>query len=99
MPGKKHLRGASKREQRQYEHIKKSAQKSGRYGNRAKKWLHALSWNATKRSDAKKRNNQKARICAQISKSRCRTVAIRTALSLYMSETCLGLGCAFFQRR
>jgi hypothetical protein len=36
MPGKKHLRGASKKEQRQYEHIKKSAQKSGRYGKRAK---------------------------------------------------------------
>jgi len=36
MPGKKHIRGASKKEQRQYEHIKKSAQKSGRYGNRVK---------------------------------------------------------------
>jgi hypothetical protein len=36
MPGKKHLRGASKKEQRQYEHIKKSAQKSARYGKRAK---------------------------------------------------------------
>jgi len=36
MPGKKHLRGASPKEQRQYEHIKKSAQKSGRYGKRAK---------------------------------------------------------------
>ncbi|HEX4121680.1 MAG TPA: hypothetical protein VH619_13750 [Verrucomicrobiae bacterium] len=36
MPGKKHLRGASSKEQRQYEHIKKSAQKSGRYGSRAK---------------------------------------------------------------
>jgi len=36
MQGKKHLRGASKKEQRQYEHIKKSAQKSGRYGKRAK---------------------------------------------------------------
>jgi hypothetical protein len=36
MPGKKHLRGASKKEQRQYEHIKESAQKSGRYGKRAK---------------------------------------------------------------
>ena len=35
MPGKKHLRGASSKEQRQYEHIKKSAQKSGRYGKRA----------------------------------------------------------------
>ena len=36
MPGKKHLRGVSEKEQRQYEHIKESAQKSGRYGGRAK---------------------------------------------------------------
>jgi hypothetical protein len=36
MPQGKHLRGATKKEQRQYEHIKKSAQKSGRYGKRAK---------------------------------------------------------------
>jgi hypothetical protein len=36
MPKKKHLRGASDKEQRQYEHIKESAQKSGRYGSRAK---------------------------------------------------------------
>jgi hypothetical protein len=36
MPRKKRLRGASSKEQRQYEHIKKSAQKSGRYGKRAK---------------------------------------------------------------
>jgi hypothetical protein len=36
MPGKKHLRGAGSKEQRQYERIKKSAQKSGRYGKRAK---------------------------------------------------------------
>jgi hypothetical protein len=36
MPGKKHLRGATKKEQRQYEHIKESAQSSGRYGKRAK---------------------------------------------------------------
>jgi hypothetical protein len=33
---KKHLSGVSDKEQRQYEHIKKSAQKSGRYGKRAK---------------------------------------------------------------
>jgi hypothetical protein len=33
---KKHLRGASSKEQRQYEHIKKKAQRSGRYGKRAK---------------------------------------------------------------
>ena len=36
MPEKKHLSGASDKEQRQYEHIKESAQKSGRYGGRAK---------------------------------------------------------------
>ncbi len=36
MPGKKHVRGVSSKEQRQYEHIKESAQKSGRYGKRAK---------------------------------------------------------------
>ena len=35
MPGKKHLRGVGDKEQRQYEHIKESAQKSGRYGARA----------------------------------------------------------------
>jgi hypothetical protein len=33
---KQHLRGASNKEQRQYEHIKESAQRSGRYGKRAK---------------------------------------------------------------
>jgi hypothetical protein len=36
MPQKKHVRGGSSKEQRQYEHIKKSAQASGRYGKRAK---------------------------------------------------------------
>ncbi|MGA9883740.1 MAG: hypothetical protein WBQ34_08485 [Candidatus Acidiferrales bacterium] len=36
MPTGKHLRGVSSKEERQYEHIKKSAQKSGRYGKRAK---------------------------------------------------------------
>jgi hypothetical protein len=36
MPKGKHLRGGSKKEEREYEHIKKSAQKSGRYGKRAK---------------------------------------------------------------
>ncbi|MEI6350095.1 MAG: hypothetical protein WCP06_03195 [Verrucomicrobiota bacterium] len=35
MPQKKHLRGVSDKEQREYEHIKQSAEKSGRYGNRA----------------------------------------------------------------
>lgn len=36
MPGKKHLRGVSAKEQREYEHIKENAQRSGRYGGRAK---------------------------------------------------------------
>lgn len=36
MPEKKHLRGVSDKEQREYEHIKESAEKSGRYGDRAK---------------------------------------------------------------
>ena len=36
MPRGKHLRGVGAKEQRQYEHIKESAEKSGRYGGRAK---------------------------------------------------------------
>jgi len=36
MPKGKHLRGSSSKEQRQYEHIKNKAQRSGRYGKRAK---------------------------------------------------------------
>jgi hypothetical protein len=36
MPKGKHLRGVGPKEQRQYEHIKASAEKSGRYGKRAK---------------------------------------------------------------
>lgn len=36
MPGRKHLKGATEKEQRQYEHIKESAERSGRYGGRAK---------------------------------------------------------------
>jgi len=36
MAVKRHLRRGSSKEQRQYEHIKRSAQKSGRYGKRAK---------------------------------------------------------------
>lgn len=35
MPRKKHLRGVGEKEQRQYEHIKEDAEKSGRYGDRA----------------------------------------------------------------
>jgi hypothetical protein len=36
MPRKKHLKGVSKKEQRQYEHILESAREDGRYGKRAK---------------------------------------------------------------
>jgi hypothetical protein len=36
MPNGKRLRGVGSKEQRQYEHIKESAQKSGKYGSRAK---------------------------------------------------------------
>src|SRR5579885_324766 len=32
---KEHLRGVGEKEQRQYEHIKEDAEKSGRYGKRA----------------------------------------------------------------
>lgn len=35
MPQKKHLKNVSNKEERQYEHIKESAEKSGRYGDRA----------------------------------------------------------------
>ena len=35
MPGRRHLKGVDAKEQRQYEHIKDSAQKEGRYGQRA----------------------------------------------------------------
>ena len=36
MPKNEHLKGVGEKEQRQYEHIKESAEKSGRYGGRAK---------------------------------------------------------------
>jgi hypothetical protein len=35
MPEKKHVSGVSAKEQRQYEHIKEEAEKTGRYGKRA----------------------------------------------------------------
>jgi hypothetical protein len=35
MPEKKHLKGVSDNEQREHEHIKESAEESGRYGDRA----------------------------------------------------------------
>ena len=35
MPGKKPIKCVSEKEERKYEHIKESAEKSGRYGDRA----------------------------------------------------------------
>jgi hypothetical protein len=35
MPKKKPLKGVSDKKQREYEHIQESAEKSGRYGDRA----------------------------------------------------------------
>lgn len=35
MPDKKPVKGVGAKEERQYEHIKESAEKSGRYGDRA----------------------------------------------------------------
>jgi hypothetical protein len=50
----KRLRGASSKQQRQYEHIKKSAQRSGRYGKRAKE-VAARTVMKQKRGGKKKR--------------------------------------------
>jgi hypothetical protein len=35
VPQKRHVRGVSQKDQRQYEHIKRNAKRSGRYGKRA----------------------------------------------------------------
>jgi hypothetical protein len=56
MPRKKSLRGASTKEQRQYEHIKKSAQRSGRYGKRAKE---VAARTVMKQRGKKKRSKKK----------------------------------------
>ena len=55
---KKPLRGASSKEQRQYEHIKKSAQKSGRYGKRARE---VAARTVMKKRAAKKKHAAKKR--------------------------------------
>ncbi len=53
MPGKQHVAGASKREDRQYEHIKESYQKRGMSPKRAKE-IAARTVNA-RRSRSRKR--------------------------------------------
>jgi hypothetical protein len=56
MPRKKSLRGASAKEERQYEHIKKQAQRSGRYGKRAKE---VAARTVMKQRSKKKRSKKK----------------------------------------
>ena len=60
MPGGKKLKGASSKEQRQYEHIKESAKKSGRYGKRAKE-VAARTVNKQKRLKGKTKAAKKAK--------------------------------------
>jgi hypothetical protein len=55
MAVKRHLRGASSKQQRQYEHIKKSAQRSGRYGKRAKQVAARTVMKQRKRGKSKKK--------------------------------------------
>lgn len=58
MAVKRHLRGASSKEQRQYEHIKKSAQRSGKYGKRAKEVAARV---VMKQHSKKKRSRSRSR--------------------------------------
>jgi len=53
MPGRKGLKGATKKEKRMYEKIKKKAQSSGRYGKRAKE---VAARTVMKRHSKKKRS-------------------------------------------
>ncbi|HVV00671.1 MAG TPA: hypothetical protein VHH88_04870 [Verrucomicrobiae bacterium] len=55
MAVKRHVKGASAKEQRQYEHIKKSAQRSGRYGKRAKQVAARTVMKAHKRKARSKK--------------------------------------------
>jgi len=56
MPRKKSLSGANSKEQRQYEHIKNKAQRSGRYGKRAKE---VAARTVMKQRGKKKRSKKK----------------------------------------
>ena len=57
MPQKKHLSGVSDKEQREYEHIKESAEKSGRYGDRAEEVAARTVMKQHKQSITKKDNS------------------------------------------
>jgi hypothetical protein len=54
MPGKEHLRGVGEKEERQYEHIKEDAEKSGRYGDRAEEVAARTVLKEHKEKDHKK---------------------------------------------
>lgn len=60
MPERKHVRGASAKQQRQYEHIKEEAEKSGRYGKRAKE-VAARTVNKTKSKKGKTSKKKKGK--------------------------------------
>ncbi|HEX9786430.1 MAG TPA: hypothetical protein VGB09_00320 [Candidatus Binatia bacterium] len=66
MPPKRSLRGASAKQERQYEHIKKKAQRSGRYGQRAKEVAaRTVMKQRSKKTVRRKSKNQEERIYAQ----------------------------------
>jgi len=58
MPRGKKLRGATPKQQRQYEHIKESAQKSGRYGKRA---AEVATRTVNKEKSKRRRSRKKSR--------------------------------------
>ncbi len=62
MAEKKHVRGVGPKEQREYEHIKESAQKSGRYGRRLRKWPRAPSSSTISRPAIPRANKEHAGI-------------------------------------
>jgi hypothetical protein len=56
MPGKEHVKGATPKQQRQYEHILESAKESGRYGKRAKE-VAARTVNKLKSTSKRKKKD------------------------------------------
>ena len=60
MPGRQHLRGVSDKEQRQYEHIKESAEKTGRYGKRAEEVAARTVLRSTSSKGTKRASNYSA---------------------------------------
>jgi hypothetical protein len=61
MPGRMHLRGVGPKEQRQYEHIKQSAERSGRYGRRAEEVAARTVMKQHKKKVTARDNNRRFR--------------------------------------